>query len=98
MLGRKAFTPKLFYEFSLEAQIPDNHLLRRVAAVVDFAFVRRLTARCSSRHIATVTFRIADINDVIFNTVGVVIGYWAFTIVAKWVCATGLKWPFLPAE
>ena len=49
MLGRKAFTPKLFYSYSLEAQIPDDHLLRRVAAVVDFAFVRRLTARFYSR-------------------------------------------------
>jgi transposase len=45
MLGHKAFTPKLFYRFSLEAQVPEDHLLRRVAAVVDFTFVRRLTAR-----------------------------------------------------
>ena len=48
MLGRKAFTPKLLYQFSLEAQVPEDHLLRRVAAVVDFAFVRRLTARFHS--------------------------------------------------
>ena len=45
MLGRKAFAPKLLYCFSLEAQIPEDHLLRRVAAVVDFSFVRRLTSR-----------------------------------------------------
>jgi transposase len=45
MLGRKAFTPKLFYRFSLEAQVPEDHLLRRVAAAVDFTFGRRLTAR-----------------------------------------------------
>jgi transposase len=45
MLGRKVFAPKLFHRFSLEAQVPEDHLLRRVAAVVDFAFVRRLTAR-----------------------------------------------------
>ena len=45
MLGRKVFAPKLFYRFSLEAQVPEGHLLRRVAAAVDFAFVRRLTAR-----------------------------------------------------
>ena len=49
MLGRKVFAPKLFYRFSLEAQVPDDHLLRRVAAVVDFGFVRRLTARFYSR-------------------------------------------------
>jgi transposase len=45
MLGRKVFAPKLFYRFSLEAQIPEDHLLRRVAAAVDFSFARRLTAR-----------------------------------------------------
>ena len=45
VLGRKRFEPKLFYQFSLEDRVPDDHLLRRVAAVVDFAFVRRLTAR-----------------------------------------------------
>jgi transposase len=45
MLGRKVFTPKLLYQFSLEAQVPEGHLLRRVAAAVDFGFVRRLTAR-----------------------------------------------------
>jgi transposase len=48
MLGRKEFTPKLFYRFSLEAQVPEEHLLRRVAAAVDFAFVRRLTRRFDS--------------------------------------------------
>jgi glycopeptide antibiotics resistance protein len=34
---------------------------------------------------AKVTFRIADINDVIFNAVGVAIGYWAFVIIAHWM-------------
>jgi glycopeptide antibiotics resistance protein len=33
---------------------------------------------------ANMTFRIADINDVIFNTVGVTIGCWAFLILSKW--------------
>ena len=45
MLGRKRFEPKLFYQFSLEDRVPEDHLLRRVVAVVDLAFVRRLTAR-----------------------------------------------------
>jgi transposase len=45
MLGRKTFEPKLFYQFSLEERVPEDHLLRRVAAAVDFGFVRRLTAR-----------------------------------------------------
>ncbi len=48
VLGHKTFTPKLFYAFSLEEQVPVDHLLRRVAAAVDFSFVRRLTARFSS--------------------------------------------------
>src|SRR5919202_2854492 len=45
MLGRKEFRPKLFYHLSLEAYVPEDHLLRRVAAAVDLAFVTRLTAR-----------------------------------------------------
>lgn len=45
MLGRKTFEPKLFYQFSLEERVPQDHLLRQVAATVDFSFVRRLTAR-----------------------------------------------------
>jgi transposase len=49
MMGRKAFTPKVLYRFSLEERVPPEHLLRRVAQAVDFAFVRRLTARFYSR-------------------------------------------------
>src|SRR6266545_6057662 len=45
MMGRKAFTPKVLYRFSLEERVPPDHLLRRVAQAVDFAFVRRLTER-----------------------------------------------------
>ena len=48
MLGRKIFQPKLFYHLSLEERVPADHLLRRVAAVVDCSFVRRLTARSYS--------------------------------------------------
>jgi transposase len=47
MLGRKAFAPTLLDQFPLAARVPEDHLPRRVAAVVDFAFVRRLTARFS---------------------------------------------------
>jgi transposase len=45
MLGRKEFKPKLVHRLSLEEYVPEDHLLRRVAAAVDFSFVRRLTAR-----------------------------------------------------
>jgi transposase len=49
MLGpAKQVAPKLFYQLSLEALVPADHLLRRVAAAVDLGFVRRLTARCYS--------------------------------------------------
>ena len=45
MMGTKEPEAKLFYQFSLEERIPEDHLLRRVLAAVDFAFVRRLTER-----------------------------------------------------
>ena len=45
MMGTKTFQPKGVYHLNLEERIPADHLLRRVAKVVDFAFVRRLTAR-----------------------------------------------------
>jgi transposase len=44
-MGKKRSSGKLFYQFSLEERVPTDHLLRRVDAVVDFTFVRRLTAR-----------------------------------------------------
>ena len=45
MMGSKTFQPKGVYHLNLEERIPADHLVRQVAAVVDFAFVRRLTAR-----------------------------------------------------
>ncbi len=45
MLGRKTLEAKLFYRVSLKERVTEDHLLRRVAAAVDFGFVRRLTAR-----------------------------------------------------
>ncbi len=45
MMGQKMFQPKGHYAFSLDDRVPADHLLRQVAAVVDFSFVRRLTAR-----------------------------------------------------
>ena len=43
--GQKVFEPKRLYEFSLEDRVPADHLLRHVAAVVDFSVARRVTAR-----------------------------------------------------
>ena len=45
MMGSKAPEPKLYYSFSLEAAVPVNHLVRRLAAAVDFGFVRPLAAK-----------------------------------------------------
>ena len=42
MMGLKAVEPKLYYSFSLDAKVPRNHLVRRLAAAVDFEFVRGL--------------------------------------------------------
>jgi transposase len=45
VLGQKLFTPKVVREVNLEERVPQDHLLRRISEAVDFAFVRRLTAR-----------------------------------------------------
>jgi transposase len=45
VLGQKLFTPKVVHEVNLDERVPQDHLLRRIAEVVDFSFVRRLTAR-----------------------------------------------------
>ncbi len=45
MMGEKTFMPKQVYRLDWERRIPPDHLLRHVNEVVDFSFVRRLTAR-----------------------------------------------------
>ncbi len=42
MLGKKKFIPKLFYQFSLEKLVPQDHFLRQVDKVLDLTFVRGL--------------------------------------------------------
>ena len=42
-MGQQRFAPKLFYQFSLDALVPETHLLRRVAEGVDFSFIRQLS-------------------------------------------------------
>ncbi|MFH1486559.1 MAG: IS1182 family transposase [Chloroflexota bacterium] len=41
MMGQRQFAPKLYYQLSLDNLVPQDHLLRRIAAL-DFSFVRRL--------------------------------------------------------
>lgn len=45
MMGQKVFQEKFFYDFSLSRRIPEDHILRRLNEVVNFSFVRRLTAQ-----------------------------------------------------
>jgi len=45
MMGERAVEPKLYLSFSLDAAVPANHLVRRVAVAVDFGFVRALVRR-----------------------------------------------------
>jgi len=42
MMGLKAVEPKLYVSFSLDSAVPSNHLVRRLAAAVDFDFIRSL--------------------------------------------------------
>lgn len=42
MMGRrKSEQVQLFYAFDLEAVVPDDHQVRRIAAVLDLSWVRR---------------------------------------------------------
>jgi len=41
-MGSKAVEPKLYLNFSLDAAVPEKHIVRRLAAAVDFGFVRSL--------------------------------------------------------
>jgi transposase len=45
MMGQRQFVPKLFYQFSLDSLVPETHLLKRIAAAVDFSFIRPLCRR-----------------------------------------------------
>ncbi|MBV8527252.1 MAG: IS1182 family transposase [Candidatus Dormibacteraeota bacterium] len=45
MMGSKEVEPKLYYSFSLDAAVPTNHVVRRLAAAVDLGFVRPLVAK-----------------------------------------------------
>ncbi len=48
-MGQKQFAPRLFHALSLQAMVPAEHLLRRLEAVGDLAFVRELCAGYYSR-------------------------------------------------
>jgi len=48
MQGCKHFEPRLFYDVSLEKLVPEDHLVRRLTAVLDLSWVRSATARLYS--------------------------------------------------
>ena len=41
-MGTKVYQEKMFYNFSLSERVPQDHLLRKVAKVIDLNFVRKL--------------------------------------------------------
>lgn len=43
MRGTKELQPKLFYQVSLDRLVPNNHILRRLAAILDLRFVETQT-------------------------------------------------------
>ena len=44
MMGRQFEQEALFYKFRLDERVPNDHLLRRVDAVLDLSFVREAMA------------------------------------------------------
>ena len=53
MMGeRRVMQEALFYGFSLERHVPDNHLLRKIDRFVDLSEVRRHLAPYKARRVA----------------------------------------------
>ena len=48
MAPRQETQPALFYEFSLEDHVPQDHLLRSIARFVDLSGIRAYLADCCS--------------------------------------------------
>jgi len=42
MMGKKEHGEKMYYDFSLEDKVPQDHVLRRIAEAVDFSFVHKI--------------------------------------------------------
>lgn len=42
MMGKKERGEKLYYDFSLDDKVPQDHILRRIAEAVDFSFVHEI--------------------------------------------------------
>jgi transposase len=48
MQGSKCYQPRIFYQVSLEQLVPEDHLVRRLAGVLDLGWVRQATCNCYS--------------------------------------------------
>lgn len=48
MQGSKCYQPRIFYQISLEQLVPDDHLVRQLAKVLDLGWVRQATCNCYS--------------------------------------------------
>lgn len=42
MMGKKKRSERLYYDFSLDDKVPQDHILRRIAEAVDFSFVHEI--------------------------------------------------------
>lgn len=48
MQGSKCYQPRIFYQVSLEQLVPEDHLVRQLAKVLDLGWVRQATCDCYS--------------------------------------------------
>jgi transposase len=48
MQGSKCYQPQIFYQVSLEQLVPEDHLVRQLARVLDLGWVRQATCACYS--------------------------------------------------
>jgi transposase len=48
MQGSKCYQPRIFYQVSLEQLVPQDHLVRQLAKVLDLGWVRHATCNCYS--------------------------------------------------
>lgn len=60
MQGKKTFEPKIFYELSLDALVPEDDFYRMIGREIDFSFLYRKTSRyygdCGQESIDPIVF------------------------------------------
>jgi glycopeptide antibiotics resistance protein len=68
----------LFVPFGFDLPFITNFRMRKIITIGALFSIGIEFLQFTTGYLAKITFRIADINDVIFNTVGVVVGYILF--------------------